>query len=181
MHTLWLTCNYSNFIIANYCLPLISPLRNHRKVVVMSADYSVAHALLPPPNLTLPLEWTSTTGIMLDPSVRGTLVHHYCIKKYFSYKLLHSTAQTTIKNYTYLTWQRSSTEVLHDLTVDSVIRGYHIYKWRDFVLWTTENEENRFAVAGHQLSKYLGTFNWKIWLARRTSEQITINSLKGAK
>ena len=43
------------------------------------------------------------------------------------------------------------------------------------------NEEDRFAVAGHQLLKYLGTFNWKIWLARRTLEQITINSIKGAK
>ena len=35
-------------------------------------------------------------------------------------------------------------------------------------------------VAGHQLSKYLGTFNWKIWLAHQTLEQITINSFKGA-
>ena len=42
------------------------------------------------------------------------------------------------------------------------------------------DEEDRFALAGHQLSKYLGTLNWKIWLARRTLEQITINSLKGA-
>ena len=83
----------------------------------------------------------------------------------------------------------SSTEVLHGLTVDSVIRGYHVYK--DICNWVPiigeilfcEQEpgnEDRFAVAGHQLSKYLGTFNWKIWLARQTLEQITINFLKGA-
>ena len=82
----------------------------------------------------------------------------------------------------------SSTEVFHDLTVDSVIRGSHVYKdiWvpiiGEILFYEQEpgNEEDRFAVAGHQLSKYLGTFNWKIWLARRTLEQITINSLKGA-
>ena len=82
----------------------------------------------------------------------------------------------------------SSTEVLHNLTVDSVIRGYHIYKdiWVPIIgeiLFCEQelgNEEDRFAVAGHQLSKYLGTFNWKIWLACRTLEQMTINSLKGA-
>ena len=80
----------------------------------------------------------------------------------------------------------SSTEVLHDLTVDSVIRGYHVYKlgylgsnyWRDLICEQEPGNENRFAAAGHQLLKYLGTFNWKIWLARRTLEQITINSLK---
>ena len=70
----------------------------------------------------------------------------------------------------------SSTEVLHNLTVDSVIRGYHIYKdiWVPIIgeiLFCEQelgNEEDRFAVAGHQLSKYLGTFNWKIWLTCRT-------------
>ena len=83
----------------------------------------------------------------------------------------------------------SSTEMLHDLTVDSVIRGYHVYKdiWVPiigeilFCEQETGNEEDCFAVAGHQRSKYLGTFNWKIWVARQTLEQITINSLKGAK
>ena len=80
----------------------------------------------------------------------------------------------------------SNTEVLHDLTADSVIRGYHVYKdiWIGEILFCEQepgNEEDRFAVAGHQLSKYLGTFNWKIWLARQTLEQIAINSLKGAK
>ena len=68
----------------------------------------------------------------------------------------------------------SSTEVLHDLTVDSVIRGYHVYTdiWVSIIgeiLFCEQepgNEEDRFAVAGHQLSKYFGTFNWKIWLAR---------------
>ena len=84
----------------------------------------------------------------------------------------------------------SSTEVLHDLTVDSVIRGYHTCKDICVPILIGEilfceqepgNKEDRFAVAGHQLSKYLGTFNWKIWLARQTLEQITINSLKGAK
>ena len=72
--------------------------------------------------------------------------------------------------------------------MDSVIRGYHAYK----NIWVTiigeilfceqepGNEEDHFAVADHQLLKSLGTFNWKIWLACRTSEQITINSLKGA-
>ena len=73
-------------------------------------------------------------------------------------------------------------------TVDGVIRGYHIYK--DFwvpiigeILFCEQepgNEEDRFAVAGHQLSKYLGTFTWKIWLAHQTLEQIIINSHKGA-
>ena len=38
---------------------------------------------------------------------------------------------------------------------------------------------NTLLPRGHQLSKNLGTFNWKIWLARRTLEQITFNSLKG--
>ena len=83
----------------------------------------------------------------------------------------------------------SSTEVLHDLTVDSVIRGYHVYKdiWVPIIgeiLFCEQepgNGEDRFAVTGHQLSKYLGTFHWKIWLARQTLKQITINSLKGAK
>ena len=83
----------------------------------------------------------------------------------------------------------SSTEMLHDLTVDSVIRGYHVYKdiWVPiigeilFCEQETGNEEDCFAVADHQRSKYLDTFNWKIWVARRTLEQITINSLKGAK
>ena len=83
----------------------------------------------------------------------------------------------------------SSTEVLHDLTVDSVIRGYHVYKdtWVPiigeilFCEQEPRNKEDRFAIAGHQLSKYLGTFNWKIWLACQTLEQIGINSLKGAK
>ena len=48
----------------------------------------------------------------------------------------------------------SSTEVLHDLTVDSIIRGYHVYK----DIWVTiiveilfceqepGNEEDHFAV-----------------------------------
>ena len=83
----------------------------------------------------------------------------------------------------------SSTEVLHYLTVDSVIRGYHVYKdicvsiFGEILFCEQElgNEEDRLAVAVHKLLKYLGTFNWKIWLARRTLEQITINSLKGAK
>ena len=64
----------------------------------------------------------------------------------------------------------SSTEVLHDLTVDSDIRGYHVYKdiWVPILigeilfceqeLREPGNEEDRFAVAGYQLSKYLGTF-----------------------
>ena len=81
-----------------------------------------------------------------------------------------------------------STEVLHDLTVDSVIRGYHVYKdiWVPiigeilFCEQESGNEEDCFAIAGHQLLNYLGTFNWKIWLACRTLEQIKINSLKGA-
>ena len=80
----------------------------------------------------------------------------------------------------------SNTEVLHDLTADSVIRGYHVYKdiWVPIIgeiLFCEQepgNEEDRFAVAGHHLSKYLGTFNWKIC---QTLEQIAINSLKGAK
>ena len=82
----------------------------------------------------------------------------------------------------------SSTEVLHDLTVDSIIRGYHVYKdiWVPIsgeILFCEQepgNKEDCFAVAGHQLLKYLGTFNWKIWFARQTLEQITINSLKGS-
>ena len=52
----------------------------------------------------------------------------------------------------------TSTEVLHDLTVDSVIRGYHVYKdiWAPILIgeilfceqepW---NKEDRVAVAGH--------------------------------
>ena len=66
----------------------------------------------------------------------------------------------------------SSTEVLHNLAVDSVIRGYHVYKdiWVPMIggiLFCEQepgNEEDHFAVtvAGHQLSKCLGTFNWKI-------------------
>ena len=83
----------------------------------------------------------------------------------------------------------SSTEVLHDLTVNSVIRGYNVYKdicvpiFGEILFCEQEhgNEEDRLAVAVHQLLKYLGTFNWKIWLAGRTLEQITINSLKSAK
>ena len=67
-----------------------------------------------------------------------------------------------------------SSEVLDDLTVNSVIRGYHVFKniWVPIIgeiLFCEQkpgNEEDRFAIAGHQLSKYLGTFNWKIWLAR---------------
>ena len=66
----------------------------------------------------------------------------------------------------------SSTEVLHDLTVDSAIRDYHVCKdiWVLIIgeILFCEQEpgnEDRFAVAGHQLSKYLGTFNWRIWLA----------------
>ena len=41
------------------------------------------------------------------------------------------------------------------------------------------NNEDCFAVAGHQLLKILGTFNSKFWLAYQTLKQI-INSLKGA-
>ena len=49
----------------------------------------------------------------------------------------------------------SSTEVLHDLTVDSVIRGYHVYRdiWVPIIgeiLFCEQepgNEEDRFAVA----------------------------------
>ena len=49
----------------------------------------------------------------------------------------------------------SSTEVLHDLTVDSVIRGYHVYKdiWVPtigeilFCEQEPGNKEDRFAVA----------------------------------
>ena len=66
----------------------------------------------------------------------------------------------------------SSTEVLHDLTVDSAIRDYNVCKdiWVLIIgeILFCEQEpgnEDRFAVAGHQLSKYLGTFNWRIWLA----------------
>ena len=63
----------------------------------------------------------------------------------------------------------SSTGVLHDLTVDSFVRGYHVYKdiWVPIIgeiLFSEQepgNEEDRFAVAGHQLSKRLDTFNWK--------------------
>ena len=65
-----------------------------------------------------------------------------------------------------------STEVLHDLKMDSVIRGYHAYKdiWvpiiKEILFCEQEpgNEEDRFAAAGHQLLKYLGTFNWKFGL-----------------
>ena len=57
----------------------------------------------------------------------------------------------------------SSTEVLYDLTVDSIIRGYHVYKniWSPIIgviLFCKQEpgkEEDRFAVAGHHLSKYL--------------------------
>ena len=62
-------------------------------MVVTSAHYWLMHCQVPPPNLTLPLGGTSTTRIMLAPSVRDTPVHHYRIKQYFSYKLLHSTVQ----------------------------------------------------------------------------------------
>ena len=62
--------------------------------------------------------------------------------------------------------------------MDSVIRGYHVYKniWVTIIGETLfceqepGNKEDHFAVAGHQLLKYLGTFNWKIWLACRTLE-----------
>ena len=80
----------------------------------------------------------------------------------------------------------SSTEVLHDLTVDSVIRGYHVYKdiWVPIIgeiLFCEQepgNEEDRRFCSSR--SPAVEIFNWKIWLARRTLEQITINSLKGA-
>ena len=55
----------------------------------------------------------------------------------------------------------SCTEVLHNLTVDSVIRGYHVYKdiWIPIIggiLFCEQesgsgNEKDRFAVGGHQL------------------------------